>query len=175
MRPMVCTCSYEGTRDVEEVRLHAMQRLGLDRMGDLMTAVILSLAFDFGAKARIDVDQWFGVEVTAPGQEPMWIECDHPADGLLYLWTELADKGIISRQRPISLGYGIALENSQHHLADMAKIREERRAHYGSHEGKYKDDCAGCRGFIDRGVANRIAMDHAWGTEVVEQCIVEDA
>lgn len=40
----------------------------------------------------MDADQWFGIWLNAPlkPRGPIEIQCDHPADGLLYQWTELA-------------------------------------------------------------------------------------
>ena len=88
---MICTCDVDGIRAVEALRIDALRGLGLARPEDLMLAVVLSLGFDFSADATVDADQWFRVTVTTPLKpDGLFVECDHPGDGMVYLWTELA-------------------------------------------------------------------------------------
>lgn len=91
--PMVCTCHYKDVVTAEKRRLRIFERMKLRSMENLTTAIILSLAFDFGADVSLAADMWFGISLTTPLiKEDLYIECDYPEEGLAFLWEYLAKR-----------------------------------------------------------------------------------
>lgn len=174
---MVCTCEVEGVRSVEARRLHIFQLMGLDDMGDLTTAIILSLAFDFQADARIDADMWFGVWLTTPLLEKdLSIDCDWPMDGLAALWEELAEK--------FPERVSVKPNTSPAKVRVMERISASLLANYEGAEAIYRhhrvmshkgdDDCPPCEDcavFQSLSITAHRALDEAWGSEALDRAV----
>lgn len=86
MSEMICTCSDEGLREAESLRIDVARNLGL-KTADLSLGVVASIETDFGAAWAVCSDQWFGVDA---GE--FYTECDHPLDGFCWAWQQLAKK-----------------------------------------------------------------------------------
>ena len=90
---MVCTCEPDGFLPTEERRLRIYNRMRLEEREDLTKAIVLSLAFDFGACVDVFADQWFGVSLETPlSEDGLYVQCDHPEDGIAALWEHLAER-----------------------------------------------------------------------------------
>jgi hypothetical protein len=177
MSEMICTCRADGVREVETRRLRIFHRMGLEDMGDLTTAIILSLAFDFQADGEICADMWFGVSLSSPILEKgLFIQCDWPGDGLAALWEQLAEK--------FPERVSVKSETSPMHVRVMERISAALLSNYESAEGAYREhraaahkddnDCPPCE---DCSVARSLSatahwtLDEAWGARALEKAV----
>jgi len=168
---MVCTCGLDGVREAEERRLRIAERMQLPRMSDLATALVLSLAFDFGCDAWLYADMWFGLSLeTSLVPEGVYVECDHPIDGLAAAWEALAERF----PERVSLGPGLDPETRKRSaellaacVAADAPYREHRKT---VHEGKdgWCDDCSRIHHPY---VEAHIALNEAWGSKTLEPAV----
>lgn len=168
---MVCTCKLSGVRKAEDRRVRIAERMQLPRMSDLATAIVLSLAFDFGCDAWILADVWFGVSVeTALVPDGISVECDHPIDGLAATWERLAE----FFPHCVSVGPGLdpsARECSAELLAACFATDVPYQDHRRTvHEGKdgWCDDCSRIHNpYVDA----HVVLDEAWGSNSLEPAI----
>lgn len=177
MSEMICTCRAEGVREVEARRLRIFRRIGLEDMGDLTTAIILSLAFDFQADGEIYADMWFGVSLSSPILEKgLFIQCDWPGDGLAALWEQLAE------QFPKRVS--VKPETSPAHVRVMERISAALLVQYEGAEAAYlehraaahKDDndcppCEDCSVFRALLATAHWTLDEAWGARELEKAV----
>lgn len=87
---MICTCRQDGQIRAEARRLEVQQLLAVADPSMLCETLIMSLAFDFGADVEVYADQWFALDVEAPGFSDD-IQADHPLDGMIELWLRLRE------------------------------------------------------------------------------------
>lgn len=177
MSEMICTCSVDGVRDVEARRLRIFRRVGLGDMGDLTTAIILSLGFDFQASAEIEADQWFGVSVRTPLVEGgLYVECDWPTDGLASLWEELAE-AFPERVSVAGSASIMGVRVTERISAALLSSYERAEAVYREHRAAaHKDDndcppCEDCSVFMSLSITAHRVLDEVWGLRDVEQAI----
>jgi len=177
MNEMICTCRAEGVREVEARRLRVLHRMGLEDMGDLTTAIILSLAFDFQATAEIAADMWFGVWLATPLLEKgLDIECDWPGDGLAELWERLAEKfpERVSVKPDTRAGAVRVMERisaallSQYEGAETAYRDHRAAAHKDDNDCPPCEDCAVLQSLS---ITAHRTLDEAWGSEVLDRAI----
>lgn len=64
---MICICRQDGQIRAEGRRLEVQQLLAVADPSMLCETLIMSLAFDFGADVEVYPDQWFAIDVGAPG------------------------------------------------------------------------------------------------------------
>jgi hypothetical protein len=171
MSEMICTCSVDGLREAIEARLKAMDLLRLRTADDLPSAVIMSLAFDFGADAYIEADQWFGVGISGAG----WIGCDEPLDGLIYHWLALAEAQPerVTRGPGTDADIAISRAATEGSLSAIALIEERREAHRATvPEGKRSSHwCATCEVEIAPWTEAQLALRAYWGDAVLEPAV----
>jgi hypothetical protein len=164
-------------REMLRLRLEGMRRLGLPKARELTEAVVLSLAFDFHADdAFIEADQWFGVGVNQGGRT-LWVACDDPADGLLYLWLCLveASPDRVTRSNGTEADV-LAAENETNVLIEHFAIVEEigdahRRTAAPSEEERRSHWCTVCEENLKPRTEAHAAIDRAWGTEALEPAV----
>lgn len=174
---MVCVCSVEGVREVEARRLRIFKHFGLDDMGDLTTAILFSLAFDFGATVDLAADMWFGVGLSTPRLDKnLYIECDWPGDGLAVLWEHLVEKfpeaaSVKGAATPSHIRVTERISAAllaQYESAEAAYRNHRKEAHAGPNDCPPCEDCA-------VGMSLRVAahqtLDRAWGADVLEPAI----
>ena len=99
---MICVCKPDGLIAAERRCVQALSMLGINNPSCLTETLIMSLAFEFSAEVTVFVDQWFGLDVEAPGYEASLIEADHPLDGLIEVYFRLAKRFPEKLQRPAS-------------------------------------------------------------------------
>jgi hypothetical protein len=169
---MVCTCSLSGICSVEDRRLRIFRRMNLANMADLATAIVLSLAFDFGSDAWISADMWFGVSLDTPlDPDGVYIECDHPADGLAAIWEYLAERFT----ERVSVNGGACDPNAEQRSAELfaqciatdAPYQEHRAT---VHEGK-DGWCDECTRIHHPYVEAHVAIDNAWGADTLDKAV----
>jgi hypothetical protein len=172
---MICTCSYDGIRDVLAMRFEGMRRLNLVEAKQLTAAVVLSLAFDFQAEAEVASDQWFGVSVFAAGRR-LLVACDDPADGLLYLWLCLVYPEPSRVLRPFG-----TREDFERAEREAAPILERIKLAFDlpcsakaalSEEESHRHYCDVCRENIHAQVEAESALDVMWGTSVLDVAVL---
>ena len=168
---MICTCKSKGIRELETMRVSAMRRLGVADPAALTSAIIFSLAFDFSADAEVDMDQWFGVSVRTPlRSESLFIACDEPEGGLLYLWGTL-DKEFPDRSSARGPGVErdfVAASDASRALVEAIVAAERAsEAHHASHGGNYVHDCTTCRQNLDVEVDLHIKVGKMWGGDTM--------
>lgn len=169
MRDMICTCTAEAVRAVEERRLRIFRRMGLDDMGELALAIVLSLGFDFQASCELSADMWFGVDLTTPLVEAgLYIECDAPADGLAALWEELAEK--FPERVSVKQGTSPArVRVTERISAALLGHYEQAEMTYRDHVGSaHKRDvgaapCEDCEVFMQLYITEHMTLDATWG------------
>lgn len=172
---MVCVCSIDGVREIEALRLQIFRRMGLSDPKDLTTAIVLSLAFDFQCDAYIAADQWFGLSVETPlVPDGVHVECDHPADGLAVVWERLADRfpervSVARNGEPGSLQPVAKASNTR--LAHYEALYAKKEEHYATHGNDYVSGCDDCKANMSLSCAARVAMNEAWGLDVLEPAI----
>lgn len=174
---MICTHEAAGVHDAEARRLRIFHRMGLDDMSDLTTAIILSLAFDFQAEAEIFADQWFGVSISSPLlKEDIWIECDHPADGLAALWEHLAEHlpekvsvkaGDPAAARRVTERISAALL-AQYDNAEASYQTHRKAAHNGPNDCPRCEDCTVG---LALSITAHLTLDRSWGSEVLDVAV----
>lgn len=172
---MVCTCKIDGVREVEARRLRIFQRMCLAQMADLATAIVLSLAFDFGCDAYLAADHWFGLSIeTLLVPDGIHVDCDHPADGLAAVWEALADKFpervTVRTTGPITLLQNVA-RTSNAMLATYESAKMKGDEHYATHDNDYKSGCDECRANMDAYVGAHVLLDKAWGSNFLDPAI----
>lgn len=176
---MVCTCDEDGVREVEERRLRIYRRMGLRHSYDLAEAIVLSLAFDFGCEAVVDVDQWFGISFHAPLLGEGFQACDDPFDGFAAIWEACAEK---DPERVTSAGLASDLHASAaervsatlfvRYLRDERAYRDHRT---GAHEGPNDcPPCEECEALLAIMISSSHAMSAYWGRSRLDAC-VDDA
>jgi hypothetical protein len=174
---MVCTCGIEGVREVEARRLRIFKHFGLSDMGELTTAIVLSLAFDFKAHVCVYADMWFGVELTTPSvYGRLYIQCDHPGDGLAVLWEHLVGKfpGRAAIKGAASPAVVRVTERvsaallEKYEVADKVYQEHREGAHAGPNDCPPCEDCAVCTSL--RSAAHQ-TLDRAWGADVLDAAI----
>lgn len=179
MSEMICTCRADGVRETEARRLRIFKRMGLDDMGDLTKAIILSLAFDFLAVGYLAADMWFGVTLRTPLVEKgLYIECDHPADGYAALWEELAEK--FPQMVSVKLGTApsatrVTERISEVLLANYTSADAIYRGHR-AHAHKGDNDCPPCEDcsvFMSLYITTRRTLEEAWGSRDLDPAIDE--
>jgi hypothetical protein len=174
---MQCICGEYGVRAAEERRLRVFERLGVARMNDLLTAVVFSLAFDFGCTAGILADQWFGVSVRSSlDTEGIFVPCDAVSDGLLAAWENLAGRypeRVTTNPARSSGSVTIARVVSGVLIAQYGAVE---RAHREHRRAAHKDDndcppCVDCEvGMTLRSIA-MASLGIAWGERVLDPAI----
>lgn len=168
---MVCTCDVELVAGAEQRRLRVAKRMRLPRMSDLATAVVFSLAFDFGCDVHLSGNMWFGLSLeTTLVPDRIYVECDHPLDGLLASWEALAELfpervSVGSRLDPNALKRATVLLAEC--VAADAPYREHRRVAHESKDGW----CDECSRLQDPYVAAHVALDEAWGSGTLEAAV----
>jgi hypothetical protein len=176
---MVCVCHVTGVQEVEARRLRIFRRMGLDDMGDLTTAIVLSLAFDFKADAEIAADMWFGVSVTSPLVEGgLYVQCDWPADGLAVIWEQLVEqfpeaataKGAATPSHVRVAERISAALLSQYEGAEAAYGAHRKAAHAGPNDCPPCEDCSVA---LTLEIAAHQTLDRAWSTDVLEPAIAK--
>lgn|GEM_PF-4010435 len=168
---MICTCKSKGIRELETMRTSAMRRLGVADPAALTSAIIFSLAFDFGADANVYMDQWFGISVRTPLRDKsIFIECDEPEGGLLYLWGSL-DKEFPDRCSARGPGVEsdfVAASDASRALVDAIVAAERAsKIHHSAHSGKYAHECMSCRQNMDVEVDLHIKVGKMWGADTM--------
>lgn len=169
---MVCTCDADGFREAEARRIRIYRRMGLLDMGDLTTAIILSLAFDFGADADIGADMWFGVSVVTPVGD-VYVECDAIEDGLAAAWEHLAEAhpqrvSVCDRARR-------ELRVAERMSAGMLAWYEGAETAYRAHRAAAHRDnndcppCEDCSVLLGLSITAKLTLQESWGAEVVER------
>ena len=168
---MVCTCDVEGAHEVEVRRLYAARTLGV-RASDLTSTLIMSLAFDFGADAQIDMDMWFGVSVETT-EDTLYIECDDPADGLLWLWGHLSEKypGRAHRGSVSEEEHEADLFQSECLFNAWQSAMEAADRHHAEHESGFSSSCDVCMEGINTSGRLHAAIGLFWGVEVLNPAI----
>lgn len=179
---MVCICDEPGLQAAEERRLRVFARLGLVQMEDLVTAVLLSLAFDFECSgAGVYADMWFGVSVStklAP-EDGLFVQCDDVADGLLVLWERLAQlapervtSNPVAKPEQLEVAKRVSEVLMRNYREVEHTYREHRKA---AHSGG--NDCPPC---VDCEVGMSLrahamhTLERAWGGRVLD-AVVEEA
>ena len=174
---MVCVCGIDGVRGVEARRLRIFRRLGLDDMGDLTTAIIFSLAFDFGADVEIGADMWFGVSVTSPlVEDGIYIQCDWPGDGLAAIWEHLVEKfpEVATAKSVETLSHVRVTERvsaallSHYESVEAAYRAHREAAHAGPNDCPPCEDCAVG---LSLKVAAHQTLDRVWGAGELDPAI----
>ncbi len=166
---MLCACTVDGLREVAARRLMVMRQLGVARPADLTSAVIMSLAFDFGADAAILPD---GIEVTTT-QRAISVLCDLPLDGLCHAWAVLSAETHDGHRGAGTAADAVVVETAMAvRLEALADAQTTDRAHRrAAHGGSYVDSCAECRrGLTAWGVMAR-ALDLAWGAAALDAAV----
>lgn len=174
--PMVCTCSAEGVREVEERRLRIYRRMGLRHPSDLAEAIVLSLAFDFQCEADVDADMWFGISFHAPLLGDGFQTCDDPFDGFATIWEMCADKEpsrVTNAGRASAIHVGAAARVSEtllaRYLHDEKTYRDHRAA---AHEGPNDcPPCETCEVLLTLSVSSQHAMSTYWGSRSLDACV----
>lgn len=87
---IICICSQDGQIRAEAQRVEAHRLLGVTDPSRFAVALIMSLAFEFGAEVEVYSDQWFALDVHV-GDFSDDIEADHPLDGMIELWLRLRE------------------------------------------------------------------------------------
>lgn len=168
---MVCTCGVKFVAKAEERRMRVAERMQLPRMSDLATALVLSLAFDFGCDAGLMAGMWFGLSLETPlVPEGVYVECDHPIDGLASAWEALAERF----PERVSLGHGLDPEARKQSaellaacVATDAPYREHREMVHDGKDG-WCDDCSR----IHHPYAEaHVVLDEAWGSKTLEPAV----
>ena len=98
----ICTCSDEGSRLADGLMADVQARLSrqsdytgrLVAEGHLLTAVVVSLDRDFGARiTEMITDHWSAVKAaTYDGKFETWIDCDLVEHGVAATWRAFADR-----------------------------------------------------------------------------------
>lgn len=171
---IVCTCGVEGVREVEARRMRIFHRMGLDDMDELHTAIILSLAFDFQAKAYICADMWFGVDVESPLLEGgIGIQCDCPWDGLAAIWEHLATQ-FPDRVQVKPDPRAMCVRATGRISAALFSIYETAEAGYRAHRTAHKDErdwCEDCEVLQSLSIIAHRTLDEAWGSDVLDEAV----
>lgn len=107
IKAFMCRCSPEDIAEADAVKEEVYRRLGEDaNPGNLLTKVVSSLNWDFGARITgIYDDQWSVVHVSSweDSEEKLdvAIECDEVEDGIAAAWLAFASgnlsKGNLSK------------------------------------------------------------------------------
>lgn len=174
--PMVCTCSADGVREVEERRLRIYRRMGLRHPLDLAEAIVLSLAFDFGCEANVDADQWFGISFHTPLLGDGFQTCDDPFDGFAMIWELCAEKDpdrVTHADRASVIQVGAAARVSEallaRYLLDDRTYRDHRAAaHAGPND---YPPCEDCETLLTLSVSSQHAMSSHWGSRSLDTCV----
>lgn len=170
---MVCTCDVEGVRETEARRIRIFQRMKLDNMKDLTTAILLSLAFDFqGEASNIYADQWFAVSFQSPLMS-LDVECDWPADGFAVIWEHMAEQ--FPERVSVKLG---GLESMARICLRISAVLlsqyEEAMARYTSHREVHKDNphdsykCEDCSVFMSLSIIACQSLMDEWGFDALK-------
>ena len=171
--PMICTCGLDGNREAEDARRDIYRRLRPEQMNDLLTAVLISLAFDFGCTDYdIAADMWFGVYLVTP-DGPISVECDNPHDGFFAAWLHLADKYPERLTTGPTKNLNVALRISD---ALFKNYEDAERAYRTHREAAHKDDndcppCEDCHVLMMLSILTSNAMEDAWGPRVLDAAI----
>ena len=163
--PMICTCSLDGFEQAEARRMRIFNKRGLTNPAELTTVIILSLAFEFGAQADVAADMWFDVGVLTD-QKSVYVQCDHPCDGLAAIWEHLSegDSGAQLTPSPVT---------GEDYL--LSRLRTECSAkteHQDTHtDKKYDTSCRACREHLHKRVDAQINLERFWGSDVMQPTI----
>ena len=161
--PMVCTCGLEGFVGAETRRVRIFNRMGLTNPAELTTAIILSLAFDFGAEVDVAADMWFDV-VVLTDKGAVFVQCDHPGDGLAAAWECLTTaSGAIQICSP---------QEENRLLSNLRAEWSAKSAHQDTHfYKKYDTTCPECRAHTHKIVGAQICLERFWGSDVMQPTI----
>jgi hypothetical protein len=176
--PMVCTCDEDGVREVEERRVRIYKRMGLRHSYDLAEAIVMSLAFDFGCEADVDVDQWFGISFRAPLLGEGFQACDDPFDGFAAIWEACAEKdaGRVTGAGQATDLHTAAVERVSSTLF-VRYLRDERDYRYhraDKHKGPNDcPPCEECEALVAIMVSSSHALSHHWGRPRLDACVDE--
>ncbi len=172
---MVCTCDIDGVREVEERRLRIFRRMGLDAMEELTTAIILSLAFDFQADVDVYADQWFGVRLKTPlASEYIYVECDHPGDGLAVIWEHLVGAfpdRVPAQSNPTTTRIAERVSGFLLGQYESATNNFDKHQEDAGHNGINFATCEDCMVFFAISSMADRSLDEAWGSRVLEPTI----
>ena len=161
--PMICTCSLDGFEQAEARRVRIFNRMGLTNPAELTTAIILSLAFEFGAEADVAADMWFDVGVLTD-QKSVYVQCDCPCDGLAAVWEHLSGSDGVAPLNPVTGGDYL-----------LSRLRTEWSAkteHQDTHvDKKYDTSCQACREHLHKRVDAQINLERFWGSDVMQPTI----
>lgn len=173
---MICTCDADGVRAVEASRIRIFKRMGLADMRDLATAIVLSLAWDFGAEAWIGADMWFGVALATPlVPDGLSIECDWPWDGLAALWEQLAER--CPERVTVREQSAVEARVAERISAAMLAQYEAAYAVYDAHREAAHDGpndcppCEDCSVLMTLYINARHSLAEAWGSRDLEDAM----
>ncbi|HYX22222.1 MAG TPA: hypothetical protein VFA98_15370 [Thermoanaerobaculia bacterium] len=173
--PMVCTCKKDGVLEVEERRLRIYKRMGLRHSFDLAEAIVMSLAFDFGCEADVDVDLWFGISFRTPLLGEGFQACDDPFDGFAAIWEACAEK---APERVTCAGQASAVHGSAVEIVSAALVvrytHDEQR--YRDHRAEKHDGpndcppCEDCEALLALMISSAHALSWEWGRNRLDEC-----
>lgn len=101
---MACTCSYQGNQELSDLIDEYVESLGSwvkdYYVPELLTDYVMA-EFAINGEVKIFGDQWFGLTVTiidydAKIEYQYYVECDYPLHGLLYVWKDAKEKGLVN-------------------------------------------------------------------------------
>jgi len=161
--PMICTCNLDGFEQAEARRIRIFNKMGLTNPAELTTAIILSLAFEFGAEADVAADMWFDVGVLTD-QKSVYVQCDCPCDGLAAVWEHLSGVTGVAPLNPVTGGDYL-----------LSRLRTEWSAkteHQDTHvDKKYNTSCQACREHLHKRFDAQINLERFWGSDVMQPTI----
>lgn len=174
--PMVCTCDGDGVREIEERRVRIYRRMGLRHAYDLAEAIVVSLAFDFGCEADVDVDQWFGISFHTPLLGDGFQACDDLFDGFAAIWEACAEKdpGRVTSANKTTDLHTKAVERVSatlfvRYIRDELVYRDHRTtAHAGPND---YPPCEDCETLLSIMVSSSHALSHHWGRSRLDACV----
>lgn len=178
--PMVCTCDHEDFIKTEQRRLRIFSRMKIRDMENLTSAIIMSLAFDFLAEVNLFADVWFGVLLKTPllEEDGLYVQCDHPEEGLALLWEHLAEqfpeRVSVSANPESPLHTTIAKGVSEHLLNSYVTSSKRYRGFLAKHGDRdfreYQNDPEYLIS-LELFVATKAMLLRHWGSETMREAI----
>ena len=174
---IICICRQDGQIRAEAQRVEAHRLLGVADPSRFAVALIMSLAFEFGAEVEVYSDQWFALQVEA-GAFADDIEADHPLDGLIELWLRLREafpeKVTQAAEENNSVARWSARQVERLKLADQELAAHDvgcpiclRRP--GDHPARYPKRCKNGQVLWLAGIQEEKSMIDKWGSPEMEE------